>query len=154
MVRPAISYGAAVWHSSNRTFPKGPAAKLAKHQNSGLRQVIGAFKATPIRQLESVAYAPPLGLRLNRRIVRFQARLKRTDMARADQRCLQFERSSVPKGDASSSGRQLTPQRLQATVSGKTDRAGNRAVERARAAEGVRGLGSQADEGTIRNARL
>jgi hypothetical protein len=60
----------------------GLAGKLAKHQNQGLRHVLGAFKATPIRQLETEAYVPPLGLWLNGRIARFQARLERTGIAR------------------------------------------------------------------------
>jgi hypothetical protein len=31
-------------------------------QNSGLQQALGAFKATPIRRLETEAYVPPLDL--------------------------------------------------------------------------------------------
>jgi hypothetical protein len=62
--------------------PNGPVTKLQKHQNSGLRQVLGAFKATPIRQLETEAYVPPLDLWLNGRIAHFQARLEKTDLAR------------------------------------------------------------------------
>ena len=61
---------------------RGAAGKLAKHQNSGLRQVLGAFKATPVRQLETEAYVPPLDLWLNGRIARFQAQLERTGIAR------------------------------------------------------------------------
>src|SRR5439155_3050729 len=55
---------------------------LAKHQNSGLRQVLGAFRATPVHQLETEAYVPPLDLWLNGRTACFQARLERTGMAR------------------------------------------------------------------------
>jgi hypothetical protein len=61
---------------------KGSAAKLQKHQNGGLRHVLGAFKATPIRQLETEAYVPLLDPWLNGRIARFQARLERTGLAR------------------------------------------------------------------------
>jgi hypothetical protein len=82
VVRPAISYGAALWHSPKEKPLRGAAGKLAKHQNSGLRQVLGAFKATPVRQLETEAYVPPLDLWLNGRIARFQARLERTGIAR------------------------------------------------------------------------
>ena len=81
VIRPAISYGAALWQSPG-SRRKGPAIKLQKHQNSGLRQVLGAFKATPIRQLETEAYVPPLDLWLNGRIARFQARLEKTGLAR------------------------------------------------------------------------
>jgi hypothetical protein len=44
--------------------------------------VLGAFKATPIRQLEIEAYVPPLDLWLNGRVARFQARLEKTGLAR------------------------------------------------------------------------
>jgi hypothetical protein len=82
VVRPALSYGAALWHSLKEKAPSGLAGKLAKYQNQGLRQVLGAFKATPIRQLETEDYVPPLDLWLNGRIARFQARFERTVRAR------------------------------------------------------------------------
>ena len=82
VVRPALSYGAALWHSPKGKASSGLAGKLAKYQNQGLRQVLGAFKATPIRQLETEAYIPPLDLWLNGRLARFQARLERTGIAR------------------------------------------------------------------------
>jgi hypothetical protein len=82
VVRPAFSYGAALWHSPKEKPLRGAAGKLAKHQNSGLRQVLGAFKATPVRQLETEAYVPLLDLWLNGKIARFQARLERTGLAR------------------------------------------------------------------------
>lgn len=44
--------------------------------------MLGAFKATPIRQLETEAYVPPLDLWSNGRTARFQARLERTSLAR------------------------------------------------------------------------
>jgi hypothetical protein len=43
--------------------------------------VLGAFKATPIRQLETVSYVPPLDLWLNGRIARFQARMEHSGIA-------------------------------------------------------------------------
>ena len=43
--------------------------------------MLGAFKATPIRPLETEAYVPPLDLWLNGRTVRFQARLEWTGLA-------------------------------------------------------------------------
>jgi hypothetical protein len=45
VIRPAFLYGAALWYCLGKP-PKRPAAKLRKHQNSRLRQVLGAFKAT------------------------------------------------------------------------------------------------------------
>ena len=44
--------------------------------------MLGAFHATPIRQLETEAFVSPLDLWLNGQAVRFQARLERTGMAR------------------------------------------------------------------------
>ena len=82
VVRPAMSYRAALWHSPKEKPLQGAARKLAKHQNSGLRQVLGAFKATPVRQLETEAYVPLLDLWLNSRIACFQAQLERTGIAR------------------------------------------------------------------------
>ena len=82
VVRPAISCGAVVWHWPGEKRQEGPATKLQKHQNSELRHVLGAFRATPIRQLETEAYVPPLDLWLNGRIARFPARLEWTGLAR------------------------------------------------------------------------
>jgi len=60
----ALSYGAALWykHTSNASKPKGIAVRLQMQQNQGLRIVLGAFKATPICQLETESYVPPLDL--------------------------------------------------------------------------------------------
>jgi hypothetical protein len=63
-------------HQPTSNKPKGLAAKLQKQQNQGLRTVLGAFKATPIRQLETESYVPPLDLWLNGRIARFQAKME------------------------------------------------------------------------------
>ena len=75
-------YRAALWHSLKEKALSRPAGKLAKYQNQGLRQVLGAFKATPIRQLETEAYVLLLDLWLNSRIACFQAQLKQTGIAR------------------------------------------------------------------------
>ena len=45
--------------------------------------MLGAFKATPIRQLETEAFVPPLDLWLNSRIATFKARLERSGLAEA-----------------------------------------------------------------------
>lgn len=72
VVRPAISYEVTLWHSTREKPLRGEAGKLAKHQYRGLRQELGGFKATPVRQLETEAYAPPLDLWLNGRMARFK----------------------------------------------------------------------------------
>ena|SRR2546423_1341560 len=83
VVRPALSYRAALWHrhTGNASKPQGIAAKLQKQQNQGLRTVLEAFKATPIRQLETESYVPLLDIWLNRRIARCQARMEQSGMA-------------------------------------------------------------------------
>jgi hypothetical protein len=82
IVRPSLAHGAALWHQPTRSNkPKGLAAKLQRHQNQGLRVVLGAFKATPTRQLETEAYVPPLDLWLNGRVARYQARIVRSGIA-------------------------------------------------------------------------
>lgn len=42
--------------------------------------MLGAFKATPIRQLETESYVRPLDLWLNGRIARFQARMEHSEI--------------------------------------------------------------------------
>ena len=81
VVRSALSYGAAVWHQPSLDKPKGLAAGLQKQQNQGLRVVLGAYKATPIRMLETESYVPPLDIWLNGQVARFQARLERSGLA-------------------------------------------------------------------------
>ena len=83
VIRSAIAYGAAHWHQPAKPAdrPKGLAAKFQKHQNDRLWATLGAFKATPIRQLETEAYIPPLDLWLNGLVACFQARLERSGMA-------------------------------------------------------------------------
>src|SRR5208282_526498 len=77
VVRPAMAYGAPAWHQPTKVGgkPKGLAVKLQAEQNKGLRAVLGAFKATSTRRLETEAYVPPIDLWLNGRIARYQARI-------------------------------------------------------------------------------
>ena len=83
VIRPAIAYGAAIWHTPTPTEgrksikPIGAAAKLAKVQNKCLQAIAGAYRATPTSVLEVETSIPPLDLYLNKRISAFQARHKR-----------------------------------------------------------------------------
>jgi hypothetical protein len=83
VIRSSIAYAAPVWHKppKHATKARGPALKLQAYQNQSLRIITGAYKATPIRQLETEAFIPPLDLWLNGRLAQFQARLERTGMA-------------------------------------------------------------------------
>ena len=85
VVRPALAYGAVVWH----TPTKGPngkvqglAAKLEKIQNKCLRVVAGAYRATPIRSLETETFTPPIDLYLDSRLATFQKRLENSEVGR------------------------------------------------------------------------
>jgi hypothetical protein len=56
VIRVAMAYGAGVTHDPNR--PK-VVRGLQACQNKGLRRVLEAYKATPIRNLELEAFALP-----------------------------------------------------------------------------------------------
>ena len=61
-IRPKITYGVAAWCSTKRPG-KGPVAQaIQKIQNKGLRAVAGAFRATPIRELEREVFIPPIDI--------------------------------------------------------------------------------------------
>jgi hypothetical protein len=72
VIRSFLAYGAPVWHQPSTTMkPRGPATKLQIHQNQSLRIIAGAYKATPIRLLETETFTPPRNLWLNGRIACF-----------------------------------------------------------------------------------
>ena len=70
IIRLIIAFGAPVWHKPGEK-PKGLAAKLEIEQTECLRIVCGAYKATPIRQLETETATPPLDLYLLKRVADF-----------------------------------------------------------------------------------
>ena len=49
-------------------------------QHHALRKVLGAYKATPTRQLELEAFCPPLDIYFNKRLADFEDRLRHTGM--------------------------------------------------------------------------
>ncbi len=55
---------------------KGITQTLGKLQPESLRIVAGAFKSTPIRNLETETWVPPLDLYFNKRLADFEARLQ------------------------------------------------------------------------------
>src|SRR6185437_10554809 len=71
--RYTMAYGAGAIHDPNQ--PK-IAKGLQASQNKGLRKVLGAYKATPTRNLELKTFCPPLDLYFNKRLADFEARLK------------------------------------------------------------------------------
>src|SRR3984893_4015457 len=85
VVRPALAYGAAVWHTPTERpngKAQGLAAKMERIQNKCLRVVAGAYRATPIRSLEVETCTPPLDLYLDSRLATFQKRLENSEVSR------------------------------------------------------------------------
>src|SRR3989440_8933199 len=89
VVRPALTYGAIAWHQPHqqpsltlKPTRVGITAKLAKQQNTCLRLVTGAYKATPLSTVEAEAYIPPLDLHLDSVVSRALKRMKESGMAR------------------------------------------------------------------------
>ena len=78
VIHSAMAYRAGVVY-----HPQAPrvAKALAPIQNKALWKVLGVYKATLIRSLETEAYYPPLELYFNKRLADFEARLQRTGMA-------------------------------------------------------------------------
>ncbi|EAQ88914.1 hypothetical protein CHGG_05533 [Chaetomium globosum CBS 148.51] len=83
-IRSALAYGASSFHIptdvEGEPVKKGITGALGKVQNKSLRIVAGAFKATPIRNLETETWVPPLDLYFNKRLADFETRLQRTDL--------------------------------------------------------------------------
>jgi hypothetical protein len=83
VVRPALVYRAAIWHTptkdSNRKA-KGLAAKLQPIQNKCLQIVTGAYQATLTQALETEAYVPPIDLYLDSWLAVFQNRLTNSEV--------------------------------------------------------------------------
>jgi exonuclease III len=77
-IRSAIAYGASSFHTPTPVGgkPRGIATSLTKAQNRSLRIVAGAYKATPIRSLETETWVPPLDLYLNKRVADFERRIQ------------------------------------------------------------------------------
>lgn len=79
-IRAAIAYSASSFHiptkKGGEPATRGITKALAKEQNKSLRIVAGAFKATPIRNLETETWVPPLDLYFNKRLADFEARLQ------------------------------------------------------------------------------
>ncbi|EAQ84182.1 hypothetical protein CHGG_10586 [Chaetomium globosum CBS 148.51] len=83
-IRSALAYGASSFHIptdvGGEPVKKGITKALGKAQNKSLRIVAGAFKSTPIRNLETETWVPPLDLYLNKRLADFETRLQRPDL--------------------------------------------------------------------------
>ena len=86
VVLPALAHGALAWHQPGRSAgaaqPRGLVNKLMPRQNSCLRTITGAYKATPISTMEAEAYICPLDLYLDSKVAKAARRLEQTGTAR------------------------------------------------------------------------
>src|SRR6187402_1977695 len=100
VIRPALAYGAGVWHTPGKDAARGLAAKLQPIQNKCLRVVAGAYKATPIRALETETHTPPLDLYLDGRLAAFRERLASSKVGQSIQEaCKAIQRRLRNKKD-------------------------------------------------------
>jgi len=79
VIRSAVAYGAgAAFHTPTERDgkPRGATKEFNRIQNTCLRLVLGAYRATPARSLETEAACPPIDLYLNKRLADFEARLE------------------------------------------------------------------------------
>ena len=80
VIRSTLAFGSGIWHPAAEE-PAGPVKKLEKFQSSSLRIILGAYRATPIRALETSLRIPPLDLYLSQQKLAFETRLEKSGMA-------------------------------------------------------------------------
>ncbi len=77
VVRSTLAFGVSAYHQPTpiEGKPRGLVVRLEKEQNGCLQVVAGAYKATPVRNLEVETLVPPLDLYFNKRLAEFEGRL-------------------------------------------------------------------------------
>ena len=98
VVLPVITYLASAWFSPLAKRQPRLLHELQITQNSCLRQVLGAYKATPTSALHTMAHVPPLNLILTQRVIAASARLRqhRTTIQSACNRISRTFKISAP----------------------------------------------------------
>jgi hypothetical protein len=83
IVRPAITYASNVWYSPlGMPYARKYVMKdLMPLQNNCLRAISGAYRATPISNLEVEDGVPPLGIHLDSLQARFKMKLEESEVA-------------------------------------------------------------------------
>jgi hypothetical protein len=93
VVRPALVYRAAIWHTSakdpRKAKTKGLAAKLQPIQNKCLQIVTEAYQATLTQTLETEAYVSPIDLYLDSRLAAFQNRFTNSGISQTIEKACQ-----------------------------------------------------------------
>ena len=62
VVKPALTYGGEIWSERAPGKESKALARAAIAQNKCLRAVCGGFRATPVRELETETFTPPMDL--------------------------------------------------------------------------------------------
>ena len=82
VIRAALVYGCPAYHTPTENKKIHPPARaFAKIQSDALRRVLGAYKATPIRMLETEAAIPPIDLYMTQLITLSERRLVNGEIA-------------------------------------------------------------------------
>lgn len=79
VIRSAIAYGAPAYHTPATEGPEataGVAAQLLTTQSRCLRVAAGGYPRTPVRNLETETFTPPLDAYLTKRVTDFETRLE------------------------------------------------------------------------------
>ena len=84
-----MAYGASAFHKVTELGGDavGITGSLRKEQSQCSRAVAGAYRAIPVRSLETETFVPPLDLYLNGRVVQFEGRIEESGMARLIRDC-------------------------------------------------------------------
>ena len=82
IIRAAITHGSPIWHPiiDDRKPQPTITKELIKVESACIRRVLGAFKSTPIRQLNTEAYIPPIDLWMNQKAARFHQRVDNSSL--------------------------------------------------------------------------
>ena len=76
-----MAYGATAFHKVTEPGnAEGITGSFRKEQSQCLRTVAGAYRATPVRSLETETFVPPLDLYLNGRVAQFEGRIEESGM--------------------------------------------------------------------------
>jgi len=72
VVRPMLTFASSIWHSPRnlRGATEKHVKQLTVMQNTCLRTVLGAYKATPVQVLEAEAAVSPMRIQLDRALLR------------------------------------------------------------------------------------
>lgn len=99
VIRSALAYGASTYHTpTSNGNPTTITRGLRAAQTDCLRVVAGAYKATPIRHLETETHVPPIDIYLNKRLAEFEARLEATGKAQLIRNACARVKANIRKG--------------------------------------------------------